>query len=109
MPCSSAAHVTRSLHSDKRPFIFAFCLPFHILSRYPAGMPAPERNRVQVVRCKGIGCGRNVPTGVEIRVQSGSITVLCPVCLERRSYIVSTEVFIGSPSGDVMRALQGPR
>ena len=87
--------------------IFAFPLPFHILSRYRAGMPAPERNHVQVVRCKGIGCGRNVPTPVEIRVRTGSITVLCPVCLERRSYIVSTEVFMGSPSWEVMRVLQG--
>ena len=49
-------------------FIFAFSLPLHTLSRYPAGMPAPERNHVQVVRCKGIGCGRNVPTPVEVRV-----------------------------------------
>ena len=87
--------------------IFAFPLPFHILSRYRAGMPAPERNHVQVVRCKGIGCGRNVPTPVEIRVRTGSINVLCPVCLERRSYIVSTEVFMGSPSWEVMRVLQG--
>jgi hypothetical protein len=78
--------------------IFAFFLPFHTLSGYPAGMPAPERNHVQVVRCKGIGCGRNVPTPVEIRVRTGSVTVLCPVCLERGSYIVSTEVFMGSPS-----------
>jgi hypothetical protein len=61
------------------------------------------------VRCKGIGCGRNVPTPVEIRVQTGSIVVLCPVCLERRSYIVSTEVFMGSPSWEVMRVLQGRR
>ena len=87
--------------------IFAFSLPFRPLSRYPAGMPAPERNHVQVVRCKGIGCGRNVLTPVEIRVRTGSITVLCPVCLERRSYIVSTEVFMGSPSWEVMRVLQG--
>jgi hypothetical protein len=35
--------------------------------------------------------------------------VLCPVCLERRSYIVSTEVFMGSPSWEVMRVLQGRR
>jgi hypothetical protein len=89
--------------------VFAFSLPFHILSRYPAGMPASESNHVQVVRCKGIGCGRNVPTPVEVRVRTGSITVLCHVCLERRSYIVSTEVFTGSPSWEVARALQGRR
>jgi hypothetical protein len=87
------------------PFL---CL-FHIQSRYPAGMPAPERKHVQVVRCKGIGCGRNVPTPVEVRVRTGSIAVHCPVCLERRSYIVSTEVFMGSPSWEVVRALQGRR
>jgi hypothetical protein len=62
-------------------------------------MPAPERNHVQVVRCKGIGCSRNVPTPVEVRVRTGSITVLCPVCLERRSYIVSTEVFMDRHHG----------
>ena len=33
-------------------------------------MPAPERNHVQVVRCKGIGCGRNVPTPVEVQVRT---------------------------------------
>jgi hypothetical protein len=88
--------------------IFVFSLPFHIPSRSAAGMPAPERNHVQVVRCKGIGCGPNVPTPVEVRVRTGSIAVLCPVCLERRSYIVSTEVFMGSPSWEVVRALQGP-
>jgi hypothetical protein len=60
------------------------------LAANPAGMPAPERNHVQVVRCKGIGCGRNLPTPVEVRVRTGSITVLCPICLERRSYIVSS-------------------
>jgi hypothetical protein len=84
---------------------FAFPHPI----AHAAGMPAPERNHVQVVRCKGIGCGRNVPTPVEVRVRTGSIAVLCPVCLERRSYIVSTEVFMGSPSWEVTRALQGRR
>jgi hypothetical protein len=64
----------------------------------------PERNHVQVVRCKGVGCGRNVPTPVEVRVRTGSITVLCPVCLEQRSYIVSTEMFLGSRSWEVMRS-----
>jgi hypothetical protein len=95
----------------------ASCPPLHLLLFFafphpvalPAGMPAPERNHVQVVRCKGIGCGRNVPTPVEVRVHTGSIAVLCPVCLERRSYIVSTEVFMGSPSWEVMRVLQGRR
>jgi hypothetical protein len=85
--------------SDVSRFVFAFSLPFHMLSRYRAGMPAPERNHVQVVRCKGIGCGRNVPIPVEVRVSTGSITVLCPVCLERRSYIIPTEVFMGSRLG----------
>jgi hypothetical protein len=82
-----------SLLPSPSPFL---CL-FHIQSRYPAGMPAPGRNHVQVVRCKGIGCGRNVPTpvevpaltgSIEVPARTGSITVLCPVCLERRSYIV---------------------
>ena len=82
---------------------FAFPHPVALPCRYAS----PRRNHVQVVRCKGIGCGRNVPTPVEIQVRTGSITVLCPVCLERRSYIVSTEVFMGSPSWEVMRALQG--
>jgi hypothetical protein len=35
--------------------------------------------------------------------------VLCPICLERRSYVVSTEVLMGSPSWEVTRALQGQR
>jgi hypothetical protein len=39
-------------------------------------MPAPERNRVQVVRCKG--CKRCVPISVEGVI--GSVTVACPVC-----------------------------
>ena len=39
----------------------------------------------------------------------GSITVACPVCMERRSDIVSTEVFLGQPSWEVMRVLQGRR
>jgi hypothetical protein len=56
--------------------VFAFSLPPHALLRYPPGMPAPEHNHVQVVRCKGVGCGRNVPTPVEVRVRTGSITVL---------------------------------
>ena len=68
-------------------------------------MPAPERNRVQVVRCKG--CKRCIPISVE--VTSGSVTVACPVCMERRSYIVSTEVFLGQPSWEVMRVLEGRR
>ena len=39
----------------------------------------------------------------------GSITVACPICMERRSYIVSTEVFLGQPPWEVMRVLQGRR
>ena len=67
-------------------------------------MAAPQRNHVQVVRCKG--CKRCVPISVE---PVGSVTVICPVCLDRRSYIVSTEVFLGQPSWEVMRVLQGRR
>lgn len=37
---------------------------------------APERNRVQVVRCKG--CKRCIPISVEAVI--GSVTVICPVC-----------------------------
>ena len=70
-------------------------------------MPAPESKKTMVVRCKGVGCGRNVPSGTE--AVTGTVTVLCPVCLERRAYIVSTEVFLGQPSWEVMRALQGRR
>jgi hypothetical protein len=68
-------------------------------------MPAPERNRVQIVRCKG--CKRCIPLAVH--PTSGSVTVRCPVCLEHRSYIVSTEVFLGQPSWEIMRVLQGRR
>jgi hypothetical protein len=68
-------------------------------------MPAPERNHVQVVRCKGRK--RCIPISVEVTI--GSVTVACPICLERRSYIVSTEVFLGQPSWEVMRVLQGRR
>jgi hypothetical protein len=57
-------------------------------------MPAPDRNRVQVVRCKG--CKRCIPISVEVTI--GSVTVACPIGLELRSYIVSTEVFLGQPS-----------
>ena len=70
-----------------------------------ADMPAPERNHVQVVRCKC--CKRCIPISVEAMI--GSVTVLCPVCMERRSYIVSTEVFLGQPSWEVTRNLQGRR
>ena len=87
--------------SDGPPFRLFFAFP------QPAALPCRYASPERVVRCKGIGCGRNVPTPVEIRVRTGSINVLCPVCLERRSYIVSTEVFMGSPSWDVMRTLQG--
>jgi hypothetical protein len=68
-------------------------------------MPASERNHVQVVLCKG--CKQCVPISVEAVI--GSVTVACPVCMERRSYIVSTKVLLGQPSWEVMRALQGRR
>jgi hypothetical protein len=67
-------------------------------------MPAPTRNQVQVVRCKG--CKRCIPIS-SVEPSIGSVTVRCPICMERRSYIVSTEVFLGQPSWDVMRSLQG--
>jgi hypothetical protein len=70
--------------------------------RLCADMPAPQRNHVQVVSCKE--CKRCVPISVE---PVGSVTVICPVCLERRSYIVSTEVFLGQPSWEVMRTCKG--
>jgi hypothetical protein len=70
-------------------------------------MPPPESKKTMVVRCKGIGCGWNVPSGTE--AVSSTITVFCPVCLERRAYIVSTEVFLGEPSWEIMRAIQGRR
>jgi hypothetical protein len=73
--------------------------------RLCADMPAPQRNRVQVVRCKG--CKRCIPISVEAVI--GSVTVVCPVCMERRSYIISTEVFLGQPSWEAMRVLQGRR
>jgi hypothetical protein len=68
-------------------------------------MPAPERNQVQVVRCKG--CKRCVP--ISVSDPGGSITVRCPICMERRSYIVCTEVFLGQPSWEIMRTLQRRR
>jgi hypothetical protein len=70
-------------------------------------MPAPERNHVQVVRCSCKGCKRCLPISVEAVI--GSVTVACPVCVERRSYIVSTQVFLGKPFWEVMRVLQGRR
>jgi hypothetical protein len=66
-------------------------------------MPAPERNRVQVVRCKG--CKRCVPISVEAVI--GSITVACPMCMERRSYIVSTEVSWASRPGRSCACFRG--
>ena len=66
-------------------------------------MPAPNRNHVQVVRCKG--CKRCVP--ISVNALTGSVTILCPICMERRSYIVCTEVFLGQPSWEVMRTRQG--
>ena len=85
--------------------IFAFSLPFHILPRYAAGMPAPERKKVSVVQCKG--CSRIVPSVAASTAVS--VVVRCPICLERRAYIVATEVFQGQPSWEVMRVLQGQR
>jgi mRNA-degrading endonuclease toxin of MazEF toxin-antitoxin module len=66
-------------------------------------MPAPDRNHVQVVRCKDRK--RCVPISAEAVI--GSTTAICPVCLERRAYIVATEVFQGQPNWEVMRTLQG--
>jgi hypothetical protein len=76
-----------------RPRLF-FAFPH--ATALPAGMPALARNCVQVVQCKGYR--RNVPTLVEVGIRVGLIAVHCPVCLERRWYIVSTEVFLGQPS-----------
>ena len=83
--------------------IFAFYSPFHMLSRYSPDMAASQRNQIQVVRCKG--CKRCVPISVEAVISS--VTVRCPVCMERRSYVVCSEVFLGQPSWEVMRVLQG--
>jgi hypothetical protein len=83
--------------------VFAFCLPFHRLSRYPADMSAPERKKISVIQCKG--CSRIVPCAAESPVNS--VVVRCPICLERRAYIVATEVFQGQPNWEVMRTLQG--
>ena len=58
-------------------------------------MPAPQRNHVQIVRCKG--CKRCVPISVE--AVTGSITVACPMCMERRSYIVRWKSSWASPPG----------
>jgi hypothetical protein len=66
-------------------------------------MPAPERNHVQVVRCKGCKCC--IPISVEAII--ASVTVICPVCMERRSYIVSTEVFLGQPSWKSCECFKG--
>ena len=39
-------------------FIFAFCLPFHILPHYPAGMPKIlSQGPVSAVSCVGVGSG----------------------------------------------------
>jgi hypothetical protein len=68
-------------------------------------MPAPERKKVPVVQCKG--CSRIVPCAAQSTVVS--VVVRCPICLERRAYIVATEVFQGQPNWEVMRTLQGQR
>jgi hypothetical protein len=89
-------------------FVFAFSLPFHTLLRYPAGMPAPNGIRYRWCAVKeSVAVGMCRPPSESGLV--GPITALRPVCLERRSYIVSTEIFMGSPSWDVMRAMQGRR
>jgi hypothetical protein len=44
-------------------------------ARHCVDMPAPSRNHVQVVRCKG--CKRCVPISVEAVI--GSVTVACPM------------------------------
>jgi hypothetical protein len=85
--------------------VFAFCSPFHIVSGYAAGMPPPERKKVFVIQCKG--CSRIVPCAPESTVTA--VVVRCPICLERRAYIVATEVFQGQPSWAIMRTLQGQR
>lgn len=66
---------------------------------------APERNHVQVVRRKGCNWG----ISISVDAPTGSVTVLCPICMERRSYIACTEAFLDSPSWKVMRTLQGKR
>jgi hypothetical protein len=66
-----------------------YCNSFLVLPRYPPGMPVPERNHIQVVRCKGIGCGRNVPTPIEVRVRTGSITVVCRAPARELSQIMT--------------------
>jgi hypothetical protein len=81
--------------------LFAFPRPTALACRYANS----GTDHIQVVRCKG--CTRCIPISVEAVI--GSVTVACPVCMERRSYIVSTEVFLGQPSWEVMRVLQGRR
>lgn len=44
---------------------------------------------------------------ISVEAVISSITVRCPVCMERRSYVVCSEVFLGQPSWEVMRVLQG--
>jgi hypothetical protein len=68
-------------HGTRDPF-----RSFHLQSaprletrRWGLVMPVPARNHVQVVRCKG--CKRCVPISIDVVI--GSVTVACPVCMER--------------------------
>jgi len=79
-------------HHKPLRFIFAFCLPFHMLPRYPAGMPVLIRTRQALVKCKV--CGAQTPSltrGVPVL----PARVPCSVCGARQVYRPS-EVFIGS-------------
>jgi hypothetical protein len=71
---------------------FAFCLPFHNLRRYPAGMPVLIRTRQALVKCKA--CGAQTPSLTK-GVPALPARVPCSVCGTRQVYRPS-EVFIGS-------------
>ncbi len=68
-------------------------------------MPTLDSKKTMVVSCKG--CTRCIPAAPE--TAAPSIAVKCPICLERRAYRVATEVFLGQPHWEIMRALQGMR
>lgn len=68
-------------------------------------MPAPDAKKTTVVSCKG--CTRRIPATPD--PAAASIIVRCPICLERRAYRTATEVFLGQPSWEIMRSLQGRR
>jgi hypothetical protein len=83
----------------------SFIRPSTALPRYPPNMPAPERKKISVIQCRGrtriVSCAaQSAPVSVVVR---------CAICLERRAYIVATEVFQGQPSCEVIRTLQGQR